>query len=106
MAGQYEELLKAAFGAKSKQQPKADPAQIVPEQAAPVGFQPNLEEEKKKYETRASVSRDQFDPQITGTVQSFVWKDGNPPPPKAPTAAMAKQGTVPSMGNQEGWGKI
>lgn len=104
--GQYEELLKTAFGAKkAAKAPPGDPANLKPEESAP-GFKPDLSEVKAEYDKKAPVTRDQFDPQITGTVQATVWKDGNPPPPKAPTSAMTKQGTVPAMNNQEGWGKI
>jgi hypothetical protein len=54
----------------------------------------------------APVTRDQFDPGTVGAVQAFVWKDGNPPPPKSPPAAMGEQGTAPSMKQPSGWGQV
>jgi len=99
----YEGLLKSTFGYQKKQQAKTDPLGG----GQPNGFTPDLSAQKKEYETRNSVNRDQFSPDIMGAVQANVWKDGNPPPPKAPTAKMAEQGTGPAMaGSEKGWGKL
>jgi hypothetical protein len=45
-------------------------------------------------------------PEDAAMVQALVWKNGNAPPPKAPTSKNVDQGQVGAMGESKGWGAI
>jgi len=97
--GKHDDLLQAVFGYKPKNITPAITRQV--SAALDEGRRVVKEEQKAMDENRELVT-----PDTSAMVQSMVWANGNPPPPKAPPMKQIETGTAPALGNQEGWGKV
>jgi hypothetical protein len=97
--GKHDELLTAVFGYKPKNIPPAVTRQVT--KALDEGRKIEKAEQKAQDENRELVN-----PDTSALVQSMVWANGNPPPPKAPPQKQLDTGIAPALGNQEGWGKV
>jgi hypothetical protein len=86
----YGELLEMAFSNKKPEPPKPIAPPIINQ---PIEQNPQLE------------SRDQVSPDVMANVQSYVWNNGTPPPPKAPNQANNDRGISANMAKDSGWGR-
>lgn len=90
------DLLKGAFGYQPKN----------PALTAPVPAPLPMEPEKKAYNTRDSVTRDNPLP-TAAAVQSMVWGNSSPGPGEqgAPQPGPPPMGLAQNMDTSKGWGK-